>query len=336
MVFKVINYKYLFILLFGFAFFFNVTAQISNSTNNSNLQQKSSSIESGYKKGESDLDIAFKYEDLAKELLKFNDFKKAEEYQKKAVELYKKHNKKKEVTNSLRELAKIQEALNKTTDAIQSYDNAAKNADVDFRATINSDDASRLRNINNPNEQSNSINKKIKVLTKNKKSSESSEDIVSAYKQMAEVNVQQNNSNLAIENYNNALDKVENNPTEKNNIKNEIANIYANDNNLSQAIIIKKDILKNADSLNDISEQINQRQGLAKLLILNNEDDKALLLMQDGYNLALTKGKTIDAKNSLMQLILYYKTKHIPFHQKDYILTDSLIFYIMTIFVYLF
>jgi two-component system, sensor histidine kinase YesM len=307
---KTIGSKKILVLLFVFCAVFISTAQISNTTNSSKLKQKSSSIESGLKKGESGISIAIKYEDLAKELVKANDYGKAEEYQKKAVELYKKYNQKKELANSLRELAKIQEAQSKTLDAIQSYDKAAKNADVDFKTEINTDDASRLRNLNNPNEQSNSINKKIKVLTKNSKSTESSEDIVSAYKQMAEVNIQQNNSNLAIENYNNALGKVENNPTEKNNIKNEIANIYVNDNNLSQAITIKTDILKNADSLNDVSEQIKQRQSLAKLLILNNEEDKALQFIQDGYNLALTKGKTIDAKNSLMQLILYYKTKH--------------------------
>ena len=131
------------------------------------------------------------------------------------------------------------------------------------------------------------------------------EEIIDAYKQLAEVNIKQNNSELAIENYNNALGEVSNNATEKNVIKNEIADIYANTNNLNQAISIKQDILNNVDSLNDVNAQIKQRQGLAKLLILNNEGDKALQLIQDAYNLALTKGKTIEAKNSLIQLISF-------------------------------
>ncbi|MDF2453473.1 MAG: regulator of cell autolysis, partial [Bacteroidota bacterium] len=126
----------------------------------------------------------------------------------------------------------------------------------------------------------------------------------------AEVNVQQNNSTAAIENYNNALDVVGNDPIEKNSIKNEIAEIYASNNDLTQAISIKNDILQNADSVKDINEQIKQRQGLAKLLILNKEDDKAVVLIREAYNMALNRGKTIEAKNSLIQLIDYYKVKH--------------------------
>ena len=290
--------------------FFSLTSQNYDKGKSSQLNQKSNSIEQGLKEGENDLVIADKYEELAKELVKNNELVKAEEYQKKAIELYKKKDLKLQLANSLRGLAKIQEAQNKINDAIQSFEKASKNSEEELNTTLNSSDASRLRNSNNPTEKSNSINKKLKTLKKKSNSKDGNEDMVDAYKQMAEVNIQQNNSASAIENYNNALDVVTNNPIEKNTIKNEIANIYANSNNLNQAISIKKDILQNADSLNDVSEQIKQRQGLAKLLILNNEDDKALLLIQDAYNLALRNGKTIDAKNSLLQLISYYKSKH--------------------------
>ena len=290
--------------------FFSLTSQNYDKGKSSQLNQKSNSIEQGLKEGENDLVIAVKYEELAKELVKNNELVKAEEYQKKAIELYKKKDLKLQLANSLRGLAKIQEAQNKINDAIQSFDNASKNSEEELSTTLNSSDAKRLRNSNNPTEKSNSINIKLKTLKKKSNFKDGNEDMVDAYKQMAEVNIQQNNSASAIENYNNALDVVTNNPIEKNTIKNEIANIYANSNNLNQAISIKKDILQNADSLNDVSEQIKQRQGLAKLLILNNEDDKALLLIQDAYNLALRNGKTIDAKNSLLQLISYYKSKH--------------------------
>lgn len=288
---------------------FNAFSQTSGKIKKSKLKQKSSSIESGLKNGDNDLIIASKYEDLAKELVKNNELVKAEEYQTKAVDLYKKNNSKKQLSDALRALAKIQEAQNKTQEAIQSYDNASKNSNDKSNTTVNSSDVSRLKNADNPVQQSNSINQKITSL-KTKPKSKDKEEIVDAYKQLAEVNIKQNNSESAIQNYNNALEEVNDNASEKNSIKNDIADIYANTNKLSQAIAIKEDVLKNVDSLNDVSEQIKQRQGLAKLLILNNEDDKALQLIQDAYNLALTKGKTIDAKNSLLQLIAYYKTKH--------------------------
>lgn len=289
-----------------------VFSQEGEQKKSSKLKQKSGSIEKGLKRGDNDLSIAAKYEDLVKELVKNNDLVKAEEYQQKAVDLYKKNKSKDQLANALRSLAKIQEAQNKTNDAIQSYDKASQNSTEEFNNTINTSDVARLKNSNNPVEQSNSINKKLDILKKesNSNSSVVKEDIKDAYKQLAEVNVQQNNSTKAIENYNNALDVVHNDPIEKNYIKNEIAEIYANNNDLTQAISIKKDILQNADSLKDINEQIKQRQGLAKLLILNKEDDKAVIMIQEAYNMALNRGKTIEAKNSLIQLIDYYKVKH--------------------------
>lgn len=275
----------------------------------SKLNIKSSSIETSLRNGDDDLVMASKYEDLAAELIENNDLLRAEEYQAKAVDLYKKNKTKSKLADALRTLAKIQEAQNKTQDAILNYNDASKNAQGKSNTIVNSSDVSRLKNFNNPNEQSNSINQKISSLKKESNPKEK-EEIVDAYKQLAEVNIKQNNSEAAIQNYNNALEEIQGNSAEKNTIKNEIADIYANSNKLEQAIAMKKDVLKNVDSLKDVGQQIKQRQGLAKLLILNNESDKALQLIQDSYNLALTKGKTIDAKNSLMQLIAYYKTKH--------------------------
>jgi hypothetical protein len=286
----------------------SIFCQTFKNEKKSKLKIKSSSIETSLRNGDDDLVMASKYEDLAAELIDNNDLLKAEEYQTKAVDLYKKNKTKTKLADALRTLAKIQEAQNKTQDAILNYNDASKNAQRKSNTIVNSSDVSRLKNFNNPNEQSNSINQKISSLKKESNPKEK-EEIVDAYKQLAEVNIKQNNSEAAIQNYNNALEEIQGNSVEKNTIKNEIADIYANSNKLEQAIAMKEDVLKNVDSLKDVGQQIKQRQGLAKLLILNNESDKALQLIQDSYNLALTKGKTIDAKNSLMQLIAYYKTK---------------------------
>ena len=286
----------------------SIFCQTFKNEKKSKLKIKSSSIETSLRNGDDDLVMASKYEDLAAELIDNNDLLKAEEYQTKAVDLYKKNKTKTKLADALRTLAKIQEAQNKTQDAIANYNDASKNAQRKSNTIVNSSDVSRLKNFNNPNEQSNSINQKISSLKKESNPKEK-EEIVDAYKQLAEVNIKQNNSEAAIQNYNNALEEIQGNSAEKNTIKNEIADIFANSNKLEQAIAMKEDVLKNVDSLKDVGQQIKQRQGLAKLLILNNESDKALQLIQDSYNLALTKGKTIDAKNSLMQLIAYYKTK---------------------------
>lgn len=274
----------------------------------SKLKEKSKSLEKGLSRGETELNIAIKYEDLAKELYKTKDYVKAEEYQKKAVDIYLKYKVKKQLADAQRQLAKIQEAQSKKQEAIQNYDKASKNTDNENISILNNADAERLKN-NDIDSKSNSINKKISTLKK-QSNTKNNEDIVDAYKQMAEVNIAQNQSNLAIENYNNAISNANNNPEEINSIKSNIADIYANERKLNEAINIKNAIIQNVDSLNNVNEQIKQRQGLAKLLLLNNQEDKAQQLIQEAYNIAIIKGKTIEAKNSLLQLIDYYKAKN--------------------------
>ncbi len=274
----------------------------------SKLKTKSSSVESSLRGGDNDLTIAAKYEDLAKELIKTNDFAKAEEYQTKAVDLYKKNNSKKYLADALRTLAKIQEAQSKEQEAIQNYDDASKNSTENANLSLNTSDVSRLKNANNPVEQTNSINQKISSLKKDANTSDK-EEIVEAYKQLAKVNIKENNSDLAIENYKSALDEVKDDDSKKNAIQNEMADVYANSNNLDKAIAIKQTVLNNVDSTKDVTQQIKQRQGLAKLLLLNNQGNEALSLIQGAYDLAISKGNTIEAKNSLIQLIAYYKTK---------------------------
>lgn len=275
--------------------------------NTSKLKEKSSSVEKSLKKGESGNDVAKKYEILAKELFDYKDYSKAEEYQQKAVDVYKKNKNKDKLADALRTLAKIQEAQNKTTDAIESYDNASKNSRLTNQSSLNTSDVKRLKSNNNPDEKSKSINSKIQNLKTN--SSNNKEDIVDAYKQMAEVNIEQKNTTKAIENYNNALSNVTNNTSEANNIKSEIADLYAKNNELDQAISIKNTVVQNADSFKNVTQQIEKRQELAKLYILKNDNNKALQLIQEAYNLALNKGKTIEAKNTLIQLIDYFKSK---------------------------
>ncbi len=283
----------------------------SQEGNTSKLNEKSGSLEKSFKKGESVISIAIKYEDLAKELFNNKEYIKAEEYQNKAINIYRKQKKEKEkLANALRTLAKIQEAQNKTTDAIENYNQASENSNEKEQSIINISDANRLKSNKNPEEKSKLIDTKIKNLKSNSNSSESKEDIVDAYKQMAAVNIELNKTDKAIESFNNALSNVNDNPSEANSIKSDIADLLAKNNELDQAISLKNAVVKNADSIRNIGQQITKRQELAELYILKNENNKALQLIQEAYNLALSKGKTIEAKNTLIQLIGFYKSKN--------------------------
>lgn len=295
------------VALFVFAFV-NIYSQENINNESSRVLSKQKSIEKGYEAGDKDLVIASKYEDLAKDLANQSNYIKAEEYENKAVEIYTKLNAKTQLAEALRKLAKIQEAQNKTKEAISNYGKASKNTNNDLEATLNKSDVSRLQNNGNYSEQSNSVNQKLNSFKKQSSSNSNydNEEITTSYKQLAEIELKQNNTLDAIKNYNNAL----NNTNDKNEeiiIKNEIATIYANNNQVDKAIDIKTDLLREAEKTNNINERIKQQRELSKLLLLNSQEQQSLQLIQDAYNLSLQQGKTIEAKNSLLQLINFYQ-----------------------------
>ena len=102
---KKITY-FLFIL---FNTFFSFAQE--NLKKDSKLNSKSKSIERGYERNEREIDIAVKYEELAKELSSQKDYVKAEEYQEKSIEIYTKLKAKNELAEALRKLGKIQESM---------------------------------------------------------------------------------------------------------------------------------------------------------------------------------------------------------------------------------
>ncbi|MGZ5191286.1 MAG: hypothetical protein ACXWCZ_09725, partial [Flavisolibacter sp.] len=65
----------------------SVFSQEKEQDETSKLKQKSGSVKKSLERGEHDLSVAARYEDLVKELVKNNDLIKAEEYQQKAVDL---------------------------------------------------------------------------------------------------------------------------------------------------------------------------------------------------------------------------------------------------------
>jgi len=69
----------------------SIFCQTFKNEKKSKLKIKSTSIETSLRNGDDDLVMASKYEDLAAELIENNDLLRAEEYQAKAVDLYKKN-----------------------------------------------------------------------------------------------------------------------------------------------------------------------------------------------------------------------------------------------------
>ncbi|WP_300569440.1 histidine kinase [Flavobacterium sp.] len=252
--------------------------------------------------------IAKSYEVVAQEFIDKGDNAKGEEYLKKALASYTKLNRKSDKTRVTRSLAKVQESQNKVQAAIKNYEAAGEAAMDKSDEQLNSNDANRLRNANNPAVQSAYNKSNIKLLEREDKKEEAAD----AYVQKAEMNLQQKNKDVAIESYEKAIIYSNAKPKEVIKLKSEIAKVYASDNQFDKALAINEKLLGEAQSKQDFDTQITQLQSLATIYFKKNEPEKAISSLKEAYSLASEKGKTIEVKKSLTQLLSYYKS-----HGKD-------------------
>jgi two-component system sensor histidine kinase YesM len=287
-------------------------AQDSIVKNKKKAETKISSTANDLKKALSENDelkIAKNYEKLGQEFKDKGDNAKAEEYFAKALAIYNKLKLDKDKPRVARHPPKAQESQNKYDDAIQNYEAAGTVAQDKSVEKVNSNDANRLRNSSSPGAQAVLVKEKIDLLEREKSpTKEMDEEVVTAYKQQAEISKQQNNKAEAIESYTRAIDYAKDKPEEVIKIKNEIAKVYASDNQFGKAISINEKLLEEAKTTEDFNTQIEQLQSLSTIYFKKNEPDKAVSSLKTAYNLAIKNGKTTEAKNSLSQLLSYYKS----------------------------
>jgi len=273
-------------------------------TKTNSVSKKAVELKEALSKDESDLKIAQRYEALAKQLSAKGDYAKAEEYLKKAKDIYAKLNKNKEVANVSRNIGKTQESQNKTSDAIVSYKDASEVAlDKEFEK-VNANDVERLRN-SVPAKQDDYINSNISILEKQGKKEEVSE----AYQQKAMNSIKLDDKLGAIENYKKALENIKGKPSEAVKIKNEIAKVYVSDNQFDKAIAIHEKMIGEAKTRNDFDNEISQMQELASIYFTQKEDEKGISLLKEAYEVSIENGKTLLAKNTLELLLKQYKEK---------------------------
>lgn len=290
-------FSILFILL-SIAFYAQDSAYYNHSSKFNSVRELSKSLESN----KSDLDIAKDYEKVARDFAVKKEYAKAEDYYQRAKKLYQKLKNTTKVTEIDREIAKMQEAQDKISEAIVSYRAAGSMAKDESVKEININDANRLMNNSNPQAQSGYIQQNINILSKTDKRKERAV----AYQQMAQNNIALNQKEEAIENLGKALSDVQDTPPEAIEIKKEIASLYVEDNQIDKAISINKELIKEAQRANDSKTEIEQLQTLSSNYLQVNEKEKAEQTLREAYDIALEKGHTIDAKSSLELLTSQY------------------------------
>ncbi|WP_163400114.1 tetratricopeptide repeat-containing sensor histidine kinase [Flavobacterium fluviatile] len=249
--------------------------------------------------------IARNYESLANEFLNKGDNTKAEEYFKKALNSYTKLKLTEDKSRVTRSLAKVQEDQKNFKSAIKNYEVAGSLAKDASEEKINLNDANRLRNSANPASQTDYVDSNIELLKKEKKSKE----VTEAYVQKAKNSLDLKDKKVAIESYKKALVYAKDKPESVIKIKNEIAKVYASDNQFEKAIGINEKLLAEAVIKQDFNTQIKQLQSLASLYFKKEEPQKAITSLKEAYDLASRKGNSAEAKKTLSELVQYYKAE---------------------------
>lgn len=265
------------------------------------------SLEAGNSK-----EIADNYLALAKELIKKQDYGRAETYLKNALELYFKEKNNTKTAQAARLLAQTQEAQHNYIEAAQHYILAGK-VSTGYDSKINLNDAARVQNQANPSKQLEYIDNNIQVLEKEGNAVEQ----VQAYQNRARSNLQQDDKAGALADYSKAIEIAEEQQTtEVLQLKSEVADIYESDNQLDKAIEIRKSVIKEAQAMQNVSEEIHQKKQLATLYDKNQEDDKAQLLLEEAFQMALLNHRTLEAKQALILLQSFYEKNNLS-HKKD-------------------
>jgi len=302
-------YKYLYSILFSIFWCLSIYSQDTLGNKSINIKDigvnsAAMRLSKSLNQNKSDEEVAKGYENLAKELIRNKEYTKAQEYLEKAKVLYSKKKKKNEIATLSRGIARIQESQNNFSEAISNYDEASKNStDVTFKQ-INSNDANRLRNNSNSSIQSNYIQQNIQLAEQQNLSDEKTE----SYKQLAEINLQNNQKDLALTNLEKALENSKD-KTMETAIKRQMAQVYILDNQIDKAIKINTELIKNVQKDNDIKTEIEQLQILSSIYLNNNKESESIDLLKKAYNLATKKGQTYEAKRILEQLVTIYQNK---------------------------
>lgn len=287
------------LVTFVFVLSQSISAQVSigTSTSRKALIDLSDSLENEVK----DIDLALQYEKAAKEATVRSEYALAEELLVKAKKIYEKQRDKDKVATMEREIAKLQELQKKTDQAIKNYESASKKSKAPYRKQINSNDAQRLINKENPQVQSDYIQSNITIFDKIDEPEEKAEANI----QLADVNLQLQKSDEAIINLETALSETKS-IEKKVDISKNIADIYAAEGKHDKAIDINKRLAKETQQVDNSKIKVKQLQNLSRAYLGKEDIESGLQSLVEAYLLAMEKGQTIDAKNSLEEIVKLY------------------------------
>lgn len=291
------------------------TAQVQDSISKKEgstkkISSRAKDVELSLQKGNSK-EIAENYVLLAKELMANNEYARAEMYLENALTLYKKEKNNSKIAEVSRLLAQAQEAQQKFSDAEQNY-NLAGNASKGKESIVNKNDALRVQNQANPSKQLEYIDSNIQVLQEEG----NVEEQVQAYQNRAHSNLKLDDKAGALGDYAKAIEIAGSQSEETIKLKSEVAGIYESQDMIEEAIEVRESAIEEAKAIRNISEEISQKKQLATLYDKKQDEDKAIILLEDAFQTALDNHRAVEAKDALLLLHDFYEKNNL-LNKKD-------------------
>jgi len=249
--------------------------------------------------------ISAGYYKLATELYNNGEYAKAEVYINKAIQVEKEIKKSKKLSDYYRLLARIQESQKKTDEAAVNYEQAFKFSEDKVIKQVNMNDAKRVQKASDPETEMGYLKTNAGVLNNTSHKQEK----VQTYSQMADLNKSMNNKSEALDNLNNALVMADSTSVQSIELKNDIADIYAENKNFDEAINIQKEAVEQSLANADVNTQVQQIIKLSSLYFASESADEGLEMLKKAYRMALHKGSLKEAKSSLKMMVEYYSSK---------------------------
>ncbi|AWH86879.1 regulator of cell autolysis [Flavobacterium album] len=251
-----------------------------------------------------DSKIAHNYELLAQELVDKDDPAKAEEYLLKALEIY---TNAKDVTGRprvIRNIAILQESQNKLRAATQNFKTAKEESVDKISEKLNSNDYNRLKKRGNTEAENKYLDENIVLLKKQGKKRE----VANAYIQQAQLDLKSTDSINALEKYQLALPYATGIPAKAIKVYGEIAKLHIASKRFDEAVPVINQLLAIARKIKDTDTEIIQLRYLANVYFEMGDTENAVTSLKESYKIAVSDGKTFEAKESLAQLANYYKS----------------------------
>lgn len=280
--------------------------QLHAQTKKENYKKASNKIETGINDKNED-SLAQGYFDMGNNYYQQGQLEKSEDYYKKSKQVYENKKDPAGIAKSSRALAIVQEDLNKKKEAQMNFATAQGYTFItgdSVAHALNTNDAGRLAKPDSISFQKQALQNNILLGRANK----DTQALIASYTRMADLDMKQYGFKSAVTSYANVYQLSRNKPDVALRFNQKITDVYLQQNNFTQAIETKKQVLQEPFVQNSSQIKASEISSLADIYLLKQEDTTAISLLKESYNISVKNGHTLEAKKCVEKLDSIYRS----------------------------